>query len=149
MICVHNISLIRLIITILSYPQVCVANPSCVDKLGGMVSSIRRKRCSMTSDEARVVQQIEDYSNDVTILTDYFCNNNCYEVSQRVWSGDYSAATCPCLLDYSKEMTKLSKQARDYLGLTSSVDRQINQGIRDMRCRGENLRSSATQLEIE
>jgi len=46
----------------------------------------------MTSDEARVVQQIEDYSNDVTILTDYFCNNNCYEVIQRVWSGDYSAA---------------------------------------------------------
>lgn len=55
----------------------------------------------MTSDEARVVQQIEDYSNDVTILTDYFCNNNCYEVIQRVWSGDYSAATCPCLLDYN------------------------------------------------
>jgi len=103
----------------------------------------------MTSDEARVVQQIEDYSNDVTILTDYFCNNNCYEVIQRVWSGDYSAATCQCLLHYNSELSKLSKQARDYLGLTSSVDRQINQGIRDMRCRGENLRSSATQLEIE
>ena len=106
----------------------------------------------MTSDEARVVQEIEDYySNDVTILTDYFCNNNCYEVIQRVsWSGDYSAATCPCLLDYNSQLSKLSKQARNWLGLTSRVDRQINQGIRDMRCNGENnLRSSASQLEIE
>ena len=99
-----------------------------------------------------VIDTIKKYSNDVTVLTGYFCEHNWYAVTEAIINGDEGAATCECLLSYISNVDELSEDARDYLGLDSEVDSKVNSAIADKKCianNNNNLRSSITQLKID
>jgi len=140
---------------------VCDAKPTCVADLSSLILKAESLECSGFTpgdkpneaiDWNPVIDTIKKYSNDVTVLTGYFCEHNCYAVTEAIINGDEGAATCECLLSYISKVHELSEDARDYLGLDSEVDSKVNSAIADKKCianNNNNLRSSITQLKID
>lgn len=124
----------------------CDAEPTCVADLSSLILKAESLGCGIGGD---LIDIIKKHSNDVTIVTEYFCEHNCYAVTQAIVNGDESAATCECLLSYDSKVRELSEDAREYLGLDSEVDSKVNSAIADKKCVASNLRSSATQLKME
>ena len=124
----------------------CDAKPTCVEDLSSLILKDQSSGCFGTTPEEKAaeIDWLLNLSNDVTIVTEYFCEHNCYAVTQAIVNGDESAATCECLLSYVSKVDELSEDARDFLGLDSEVDSKVNSAIADKKCIANNLRSSST-----
>merc|ERR1712216_780972 len=134
---------------------VCTAKPSCVEELSSLILKFDALGCSgwtpgdnpnEATDWNQQIDMIRKHSNDVSIVTEYFCENNCYAVTQAIVGGDESAAACECLLSFVAKVDKLTEDAKNALGLTSEVDSEVNRAIADKKCVSKNLRPSAIQL---
>ena len=131
---------------------VCDASPTCVDQLTFLISKGEDQGCkwnAISGESGAIIELIKKHASDVSIVTGFLCQDNCYAVTQGIADGDMGAATCDCLVAFVEEVDKLTKDARDYLDLDADLDSKIASAISQMGCIS-NLRSSAsTRVVVE
>lgn len=97
--------------------DVCNANPKCAEQLIALVDSAKAKGCTLTTE----MMDIDQYGNDVILLTDYFCTSDCYAETRAIASGTTLDASCECLLAYQEAAARLTAPSKGFLGVTETL----------------------------
>mmetsp|Transcript_427 Transcript_427/g.612 ORF Transcript_427/g.612 Transcript_427/m.612 type:complete len:204 (-) Transcript_427:176-787(-) len=98
--------------------DVCNANPRCAEQLIFLVTTAKEETCQLTTQ----MNDIDQYGEDVILLTNYFCTSDCYaETKAAIASGSGKDASCECLLAYQVTAALLTAPAKGWLGVTDDL----------------------------